>query len=223
MTRNERPKPDELDTEGQDVRAMIQRWRELMVREGVLYRKSKYGLQAVLPRGLRVEIFHQMHGLAHVGGHLGRDRTYQKTRNRVWWPGYKRDLARWVKSCHSCQLAKPGPGRGRLPLVQERVGEPFERVALDLVGPLPPSRGKKYLLVIQDCFSKWVEVIPIPNKTTLTVTEAFVTNWVSRFGSPRILHQDNGSEFTSNMFCEMCEMLGVTSVAAPGLEPMHSH
>eukprot|EP00918_Siedleckia_nematoides_P076935 GHVU01168152.1.p2 GENE.GHVU01168152.1~~GHVU01168152.1.p2 ORF type:complete len:117 (+),score=6.71 GHVU01168152.1:321-671(+) len=76
----------------------------------------------------------------------------------------------------SCQLAKPGPGRGRLPLVQERAGSPFDRVALDLVGPMPPSRrGKRYLLVIQDCFTKWLEVVPIPNKTSLVVTEAFTT------------------------------------------------
>ena len=106
----------------------------------------------MLPRELRAAVFHQMHGLAQVGGHLGRDRTYIKTRCRVWWPGYKNDLARWVRSCRSCQLAKPGPGRGKLPLVQERAGSPFERVELDLVGPLPPSKtGKRYLLVVQDC------------------------------------------------------------------------
>ena len=138
-----RPLAVELDGEGQDLRAMVQRWKELTVLDGILYRRGKHGLQAVIPGGLRVQIFHQMHGLAHVGGHLGRDRTYIRVRSRAWWPGYKNDLARWVKSCRSCQLAKPGPGRGRLPLVQERAGAPFERVALDLVGPLPPSKGGK--------------------------------------------------------------------------------
>ena len=62
-----RPRADELDTEGQEMRAMVQRWNELVVREGILYRKSKVGLQAVLPRELRVKVFNQMHGLAHVG------------------------------------------------------------------------------------------------------------------------------------------------------------
>ena len=215
-----KPQPEEMDAEGQEMRAMCSRWKEMTVREEILYRKSKYGLQAVLPGALRIRIFQQVHGLAHVGGHLGRDRTYQKARSRVWWPGYKGDLARWVKSCHSCQLAKPGPGRGRLPLIQERAGSTFERVALDLVGPLPVSQGKdKYLLVIQDCFSKWLEVIPIRNKTTLTVTEAFVAHWVSRFGSPRILHQDNGSEFTSTMFKEMCDVLGIARTTTTPYHP----
>eukprot|EP00919_Chromeraceae_sp_WS-2016_P064944 GHVR01153772.1.p1 GENE.GHVR01153772.1~~GHVR01153772.1.p1 ORF type:complete len:105 (-),score=1.90 GHVR01153772.1:49-363(-) len=102
--------------------------------------------------------------------------TYNKVRSRVWWPGYKTDLIRWVKSCWSCQLSKPGPGRGKLPLIQERARSPFERVALDLIGPLPPSKsGKKYLLVIQDCSTKWLEVTPITNKTTIAVTDAFVS------------------------------------------------
>eukprot|EP00919_Chromeraceae_sp_WS-2016_P058161 GHVR01138024.1.p1 GENE.GHVR01138024.1~~GHVR01138024.1.p1 ORF type:complete len:127 (-),score=3.75 GHVR01138024.1:22-402(-) len=119
---------------------MVQRWKELSVIDGILYRKSKYGQQAVIPPSLRVEIFRQMLGMAHVGVHLGRDRTYHKVRGRVWWPGYKIDLTRWVRSCRIGKLAKPGPGRGRLPLVQERAGSPFERLALVLVGPLPPSR-----------------------------------------------------------------------------------
>lgn len=203
---NDRPAPEEMDNEGQEFRAMVQRWKELSVIDGILYRKSKYGQQAVIPPSLRMEIFRQMHGMPHVGGHLGRDRTYHRVRDRVWWPGYKTDLTRWVRSCRSCQLAKPGPGRGRLPLVQERAGSPFERVALDLVGPLPPSRtGKRYMLVIQDCFTKWLEVVPIPSKTSLIVTEAFTTNWITRYESPRILHQDNRSEFTSELFKEVCE------------------
>eukprot|EP00919_Chromeraceae_sp_WS-2016_P026603 GHVR01063137.1.p2 GENE.GHVR01063137.1~~GHVR01063137.1.p2 ORF type:complete len:121 (+),score=8.98 GHVR01063137.1:256-618(+) len=95
---------------------MVQRWRELTVREGILYREGKHGLQAVIPGNLRLQIFHQMHGLAHVGGHLGRDRTYQRERSRVWWPGYKNDLSRWVKSCCSSgrrETAKAAKSKGK--------------------------------------------------------------------------------------------------------------
>lgn len=151
-----RPKPAELDKEGQEMRAMVSRWKELTVIDHVLYCQSKPQLQAVVSKGLRVELFQQMHGVAHVGGHLGRDRTYKRINKRVWWPGYKADIARWVRSCRGCQLTKPGPGRGH-PLIQERSGGPFERVELDLVGPLPTSKsGKKYLFLIQDCFTKWL-------------------------------------------------------------------
>jgi transposase InsO family protein len=134
---------------------------------------------------------------------MGRDRTYHQVRSRAWWPGCRRDVYDWTRKCHDFQLAKPGPGRGRTPLVQERAGAPFKRVALDLVGPMPPSRrGKVYLLVMQDCFTKWIEVVAIPNKTARVVASAFADVLVTRYGSPRLLHQDNGSEFTAEVFVE---------------------
>jgi hypothetical protein len=80
-----------------------------------------------------------------------------------------------VRSCHHCQLVKPGPGKWKQRLKQERVGAPRERVAIDLIGPLPPSRrGKKYLVVMQDCFSKWVEVDAIAIKKTTVVAQQFL-------------------------------------------------
>jgi hypothetical protein len=47
---------------------------------------------------------------------------------------------------------------------------------------------------MQDCFTKWIEVVAIPNKTARVVAAAFADTWVTRYGSPRLLHQDNGSE-----------------------------
>jgi hypothetical protein len=95
--------------------------------------------------------------------------------------------------------------RGRMTLLQERAGAPFERVALDLIGPLPPSRrGKVYLLVMQDCYTKWVETAPLANKTAPVVAEAYANTSVARCGAPRLLHQDNGSEFTADVFVELC-------------------
>jgi transposase InsO family protein len=107
-----------------------------------------------------------------------------------------------------------------MPLVQERAGALFERVALDLVGPMPPSRrGKVYLLVMQDCFTKWIEVVAIPNKTARVVAAAFADTWVTRYGSPRLLHQDNGSEFTTKVFVELCKLLGITRTMATPYYP----
>jgi hypothetical protein len=103
-----------------------------------------------------------------------------------------------------------------MPLVQERAGAPFERVALDLIGPLPPSRlGKVYLLVMQDCYTKWVETAPLPNKSAPVVAEAFANTWVVRFGPPRILHQDNGCEFTADVFVELLNFVSCWALLRP--------
>ena len=87
---------------------------------------------------------------------------------------------------------------------------PMERVALDIVGPLPETeRGNKYLLVVGDYFSKWVEVHPIPDQTAKTVAEKFVQEFVCRFGVPQVLHSDQGRNFEAQVFAEMCSILGI--------------
>jgi transposase InsO family protein len=193
--------------ESQEVRALVSRWTELAVIDGLLVWFRQRKSQVVLCHRLRQTMFRHMHASPLSAGHMGRDRTL---REKASWPGYRSDVYEWMRHCIACQLANHGPGPSKMPLVQERAGAPFERVALDLIGPLPPSRrGKVYLLVMQDCYTKWVETAPLPNKSAPVVTEAFANTWVVRYGSPRVLHQDNDCEFTAEVFVELCKLLGI--------------
>jgi hypothetical protein len=178
-----RPRPKELDSESQEVKALVSRWTELAVIDGLLVRFRQGKSQVVLPQ-MRQIVFRHMHASPLSAGHMGRDRTYRRLREKAWWPGYRFDVYKWMRRCVACQLAKPSPGCGRMPLVQERAGAPFERVALDLIGSLPPLQlGKVYLLVMQDCYTKWVETAPLPNKSTPVVAEAFANTWVAVAGT----------------------------------------
>ena len=75
------------------------------------------------------------------------------------------------------------------------------------------------MLVIQDCFAKWLEVAPLANKTVVSVTDAFMTTWVARYGPPRILHQDNGSEFTADIFREVRKLMVVSRTTTSSYYP----
>ena len=87
---------------------------------------------------------------------------------------------------------------------------PMERVALDVVGPLPETeRGNKYILVVGDYFTKWMEAYPIPDQTVVTVADKLVNEFVCRFGVPTVLHSDQGRNFESCVFQEMCRVLGI--------------
>ncbi|XP_011858923.1 PREDICTED: uncharacterized protein LOC105556439 [Vollenhovia emeryi] len=79
-----------------------------------------------------------------------------------------------------------GPlGKGKSPLQVYNVGTPFERVQLDILGPLPSTTNKnKYLLVLVDCFTKWVEAFPVKNIKAKTIAEIFVNQIDSRHGVP---------------------------------------
>ncbi|XP_064485157.1 uncharacterized protein LOC135397482 [Ornithodoros turicata] len=86
----------------------------------------------------------------------------------------------------------------------------FAHVHLDLVGPLPPSRGHKYLLTVVDRFSRWLEAIPIPDITAETVARFFVAEWISRYGAPLRITSDRGRQFESRLFHQLSRLFGYT-------------
>lgn len=96
------------------------------------------------------------------------------------------------------------------PLQTSRVSRPYERVALDILGPLPETVGRnKYILVIGDYFSKWTEAFPLPNQEAHTIAKALVEEWVCRFGTPRSIHSDQGRSFESTLYKELCQLLNI--------------
>jgi hypothetical protein len=55
---------------------------------------------------------------------------------------------------------------------QYNVGLPMERVALDILGPLPLSEsGIRYMLIVADYFTKWSDAYALPNKEATTVVK----------------------------------------------------
>jgi hypothetical protein len=73
------------------------------------------------------------------------------------------------------------------------VGAPSERIALDVLGPLPSSElGNKYVLLIADYFTKWPEAYSLPNQEAITVAEVLMKEYICRFGVPLEIHSDQG-------------------------------
>ena len=108
----------------------------------------------------------------------------------------------------------------RAPLKKYQVGMPLERVALDITGPWPVSQnGNKYTLVVSDYFTKWAEAYPIPDQEAKTVAEVFVNHFVARFGTPMLIHTDQGRNFESKLFKEMCNLLGVKKTRTTAFWP----
>lgn len=79
----------------------------------------------------------------------------------------------------------------------ERVIEsPWVVVATDIMGPLPPSKsGHAYLLVLQDLFTKWIECCPLRQAIGKGIRETIEDLVIFRWGAPRVLLTDNGTEF----------------------------
>lgn len=96
----------------------------------------------------------------------------------------------------------------------------MERVAIDVLEPLPKTDcGNEYILIAQDYFTKWPEAFALPNQKAVTVAEVLVNQLFSRFGIPMELHSDQGRNFESAVFQEVCSLLEIDKTRTTTLPP----
>ena len=152
-------------------------------------------------------------------GHLEIEKTYNRAQERFFWPGMKRDVREWVNSCDECLRRKGTPQKHRHSLTTWQASHPFWQVSLDVMGPLPDSKGCRYILLIGDHFSGWYEAVGMPNQEAQTVAGALVEKWITRFGCPVNLHSDKGTNFMSELFRELCRILGIQRTSPTSFHP----
>ena len=96
----------------------------------------------------------------------------------------------------------------------------MERMAIDILGPLPRSEeGYRYIALVVDYFTKWAEAIPLRNQEAPTVARAFVESVVLRLGAPATLHSDQGRNFQSSVFREMLALLEIKQTRTCAFRP----
>jgi transposase InsO family protein len=106
-------------------------------------------------------------------------------------------------------MGQPGKAN-EMPLQPRIVLEPFEKWAIDFVGPLnPPSHQKAYILVCTDYVTKWVEARVVTRETEQVVAEFLFEEIFTRYGTPREIVSDGGSQFTSHMIVKLMQKYGV--------------
>ena len=99
---------------------------------------------------------------------------------------------------------------------------PLPRIeeCLDMLGPFVKSKsGNVYVLMIIDQFTKWVECLAVPDQTAKTVCQILVDQFFSRFGLPLYIHSDQGRNFESNLFQEICKLLDIVKTRTTPYRP----
>jgi len=131
-----------------------------------------------------------------------------KVRKCFYWASCKQDVENWCRTYKICNAKNGLSGKGKSPLQIYNIGTPFEKVQMDILGLLPiSSSGNRYLLVVVDCFTKWVDAFPLSNPRAKTIATIFVNQVISRHGVPLELHMDQGRNFESNIFQELMCLL----------------
>ncbi|XP_052208820.1 uncharacterized protein LOC127812465 [Diospyros lotus] len=155
------------------------------------------------------------------GEHLGARALAGKVlRVGFFWATLKQDATRKVRTCDKCQ--KHGPLTVRPPSSIQPIFQSllFAQWGLDILGPFPmASAQRKFLLVATDYFTKWVEAEPLATITEKKVEGMIWKDIICRFGIPRILNTDHGTQFDSEAFRTFCKRWGISlrmaSVAYP--------
>ena len=154
----------------------------------------------------RVEIVRDTH---EVMGHVGREKLLDALRTTYFWPKMRATVTQVLKGCPACQQEHipPIPREPYMPTA--RPLEPFEGWSIDLAGPFPKDEdGNQYLAVAVDCATKWVEATPLPSKHAFRTADWFYQDIVARWGKPKWIRTDNGSEWAAN-FAQLIEILGI--------------
>lgn len=177
-------------------------------------------LQVVIPAIYRPSILAMAHESV-WSGHLGVRKTYRRILQHFFWPGIKADVANYCRHCHICQLT--GKPNQKIPPAPLRpipvVGEPFERVIVDCVGPLPRTKhGNQYLLTIMCAATRFPEAVPLRTITTRAIVKS-LTKFFSIFGMPRVIQSDQGTNFLSKIFQQVLRTLNIQHVVSSAYHP----
>lgn len=159
-----------------------------------------------IPASLRRHVFSLIHGLSHPS----RRATARLLKQKFVWHSISRDAKDMVRTCIACQTSKiqrhTETGTGSFHQPQRRFGH----IHVDVVGPLPPSEGRRYLFTVIDRSTRWPEAVPMSDATSASCASALLSGWIARFGIPEHITSDRGTSFTSQLWTSLGQLLGTS-------------
>ena len=191
----------------------------LVVQKGALYYTDEaQTFRLCLPEGMRDEDFMACH--SHVMcGHIGTNATLTKFKDRFFVPYLRSFVLQKLKTCLPCLKKSKCPPNLTHQQHHEFTSYFGQRLCIDTVGPLNRTVYRKisvhHILTIQDSFTRYLVTVPIENLEAKCIAMEIVEHWVLRFGVPEQIHSDRGTSFTSQLFMETMNMLGIRKIVTP--------
>ncbi|GFT59336.1 hypothetical protein TNCV_3892551 [Trichonephila clavipes] len=197
--------------------------RGYVMNQRVLYRYSPHAedeeAQLVVPTHEREKIL-KLHHDAPTAAHYGADGTFYRISSKYYWTGMRKFIADYVESCSECIRYK-ATNQKPAGLLQTPVpAQRFESIAIDLFGPLPETtEGMKWIFIVEDYTTKWVELFPLKQATAKECAMTLLNEVFLRYGVPRRLISDNGTQFVSAVMQQLCFVLDINQSLIPVYHP----
>ena len=187
--------------------------------KGLVCIRRRGEMRVLVPEALKPLLLYHAHD-SPLAGHRSFQSTLERLQQSWYWPNMEQEVELHCKGCKIClavnQPAHKAPvAMGKLPPVSRF----NQRVHVDLMGPLPREQGSRYLLVIQDAHTKWVELVPLMDKTAVKTVKGIVTSWITRHGCMEGLVSDQGKEFVNSTMTGLCEKLHISHQTSSVMHP----
>jgi Integrase zinc binding domain/Integrase core domain len=173
-----------------------------------------------LDRGSIDQILAQAHNYP-IGTHPGIYIMMEQIQQNYTWSNIKRDVTTYVKGCTQCQQTKVDHTKWKAPLHPLLAPNyPWEIISVDLIVPLPDSKGYDAIIVVVDSFTKMKVLLPTTTHiTTKGVALLFHTQVFKQFGMPTKIILDQGPQFVSNFMKELYSLLSIQGAPSTAWHP----
>ncbi|CAL9691326.1 unnamed protein product [Knipowitschia caucasica] len=191
---------------------------EYRIKNGILYQVNGKSEAIALPHQFRQQVMELGHSIPWAG-HMAFQRTLRRIGSRFAWPGMYTQISNFCKSCEKCQLtAGKGVGHAHLqPL--PIIGTPFERIGMDIVGPLEKSSsGNRFILVLCDYATRYPEAFPLRSIKAKQIANCLLQLF-SRVGVAKEILTDCGTNFMSKLLKQVYQLLGVKGIRTTPYHP----
>ena len=148
----------------------------------------------------------------HQDRHLGIRKTLQDFRRRFEGVRDRMICQAVVSSCLGCQVGSDHRPR-KVPQGQIESTSPWDILSIAVMGPFVSNRrGERYVLSIIDCFTKYLILVPLKDRTASTVSKALYERVIVDFGCPRKILSDRGTELAGRIWTDLMDLLWVQRV-----------
>jgi len=194
---------------------------------GILFIKQKEGkeygpsndFRLVVPEAMIGDVLQTCHDDI-SGAHLGVNKTWHKVSNKFYWPTMMQDIEEWIGSCPICAARKnPQSSKGPLGSITHPE-KPFDTIGIDFLGPLTETNeGNRYVLVITDYATRWVEAFPTRDTKASTVAKILINEIISRHSAPKEILSDRGQSFLNKTIEEISSYFKIKKLSTTAYNP----
>ena len=144
-------------------------------------------------------------------GHHGVEKTMEKLQaSGHTWKNMRQDVKTYIARCACCQLmSQVTPTIRSSPYTLAQQSKPMHSLAIDTIGPLPEDEnGNKFIIVIIDIFSRFIELYPATDTTAVNAADA-IFHHTGRYGIPSLLTSDGGSQYVNDIISSLLELIDI--------------